>query len=128
MSCDSDAEGAQAAKDLREQVLAHHDRQQPLEAAMTRTASSPAVGHARLGGSQSPDKLTENDYRQAAKFEMDRFGLTLPEAMKLVKDKRYPGILKTIEDWRAQHGWPAANSPLSRGYVYDLIGMQRRNR
>jgi hypothetical protein len=69
------------------------------------------------------DVLTEADYRQAAKFDMKKFGLTLHEAMKLVKDKRYPGILKTIEDWRARHGWPAANSPLSRGYVYELLGL-----
>ncbi len=71
------------------------------------------------------DVLTEADFRQAAKFDMRRFGLTLPEAMKLVKDKRYPGILKTIEDWRARYGWPAANSGLTRGYIYELIGLQR---
>ena len=71
------------------------------------------------------DVLTEADFRQAAKFDMKRFGLTLPEAMKLVKDKRYPGILKTIEDWRARYGWPAANSGLTRGYIYELIGLQR---
>lgn len=71
------------------------------------------------------DVLTEADYRQAAKFEMKRFGLTLLEAMRLVKDKRYPGIVKTINDWRAKHGWPAANSSLVRGYVYELLGIQR---
>lgn len=69
--------------------------------------------------------LTERDYQQAAKFDMDRFGLTLSEAMKLVKDKRYPGILKTIDDWRGKHGWPAASSGLTRGYIYELIGLQR---
>jgi hypothetical protein len=70
------------------------------------------------------DVLTDADFRLAAKFEMRRFGLTLPEATTLVRDKRYPGILKTIEDWRARHGWPAANSPLSRGYVYELLGLR----
>lgn len=86
--------------------------------------SAPAA-HATKKRAKSDDAITESDYRDAAKFEMKRFGLTLPEALKLVKDKRYPAILKTIEDWRAQHGWPAASSPLSRGYVFDLIGMQR---
>jgi len=71
------------------------------------------------------DVLTEADFRLAAKFDMTKFGLTLPEAMKLVKDKRYPGILKTIDDWRARYGWPAANSGLTRGYIYELLGIQR---
>jgi len=71
------------------------------------------------------DVLTEADFRQAAKFDMKRFGLTLPEAMKLVKDKRYPGILNTIDSWRARYGWPAANSGLTRGYIYELLGIQR---
>jgi hypothetical protein len=84
------------------------------------------MGDARLATNEEP--LTEADYRQAAKFDMDRFGLTLPEAMKLVKDKRYPGILKTIDDWRARYGWPAANSGLTRGYIYELLGMQRGRR
>ena len=68
---------------------------------------------------------TDRDYRQAAAFEMNRFGLTFPEALRLVKDKRSPGILQTIEAWRSRHGWPATNSPLSRGYVFELIGMQQ---
>lgn len=71
------------------------------------------------------DVLTEADFRQAAKFDMERFGLTLPEAMKLVKDKRYPGILKTIDDWRLRYGLPATNSALTRGYIYELLGIQR---
>lgn len=81
--------------------------------------------HARMTRRKSADSPTEHDYQQAAKFDMKRFGLTLPEALRLVKDKRYPGILKTIEDWRARYGWPAANSSLTRGYVYELLGMQR---
>lgn len=85
--------------------------------------------HARMTRRKSTERpdgpLTERDYRQAAKFDMDRFGLTLPEAMKLVKDKRYPGILKMIDDWRAKHGWPAASSGLTRGHIYELLGIQR---
>lgn len=81
--------------------------------------------HVRMTKRKSDDALTDTDYRQAAKFDMDRFGLTLPEAMKLVKDKRYPGILKTVDDWRAKHGWPAASSGLTRGYIYELLGIQR---
>ena len=42
-----------------------------------------------------------------------------------MKAKRYPGILQPIEAWRSRHGWPAANSPRSRGYVFELIGMQQ---
>lgn len=85
-----------------------------------RAARSAVTSHATK---KSPG-LTDTDFRQAAKFEMKRFGLTLPEALRLVKDKRYPGILKTIEDWRARRGWPAANSSLARGYVYELLGLR----
>lgn len=74
------------------------------------------------------DVLTEADYTHAARFDMKRFGLTMDEALKLVKDDRYPGLLKTIDDWRARHGWPAANSSLTRGYIDELIGTQRRRR
>lgn len=34
-------------------------------------------------------------------------------------------ILKTIDDWRVRYGLPAANSALTRGYVYELLGTQR---
>lgn len=71
------------------------------------------------------DVLTEANFRQAAKFDMRRFGLTIDEALKLAKDDRYPGILKMIEDWRSRHGWPATDSSLTRGYIYELIGLQR---
>lgn len=88
---------------------------------------SGARAHARMTRRKNDDDgpLTEGDYRQAAKFDMSRFGLTLAEAMKLVKDKRYPGILKTIDDWRGKHGWPAASSGITRGYIYELIGIHR---
>lgn len=89
------------------------------------TRKAAARTHARMTRGKSSEALTEADYRQATKFDMKRFGLTLPEAMKLVKDKRYPGILKTIDEWRARYGWPAANSALTRGYIYELLGMQR---
>lgn len=85
--------------------------------------ASPA--HATKRRNEMGDVLTDADFRQAAKFEMKRFGLTLPEALRLVKDKRYPGILKTIDDWRARYGWPAANSGLTRGYIYELIGLHQ---
>lgn len=74
------------------------------------------------------DVLTERDFHDAARFDMKRFGLTMDEALKLVKDDRYPGILKMIDDWRAKHGWPAANSGLTRGYIYELLGMKRGRR
>lgn len=77
---------------------------------------------------ENDDTLTEADFQQAAKFDMRRFGLKLPEALKLVKDSRYPGILKTIEDWRTKYGWPSANSSLTRGYIYELLGMQGHGR
>jgi hypothetical protein len=86
--------------------------------------------HARMTKRTNDDEgpLTERDYQQAAKFDMKRFGLTLSEALTLVKDARYPGILKTIDDWRAKHGWPAATSALTRGYIYELLGLQRGHR
>ena len=90
-----------------------------------RRSGTRARAGARMKRNEMGDVLTEADYRQAAKFDVKRFGLTMDEAMKLVKADRYPGLLKTIEDWRARHGWPAANSALTRGYIYELLGMQR---
>lgn len=99
-----------------------------MEAAVARGGSPLVPNHATKQSNARRnamgDVLTDDDFRQAAKFEMKRYGLTLPEATTLVKDKRYPGIVKTIEDWRGRHGWPAANSPLSRGYVYELLGLR----
>jgi hypothetical protein len=69
------------------------------------------------------DVLTERDYQMAARFDMKKFGLTMDEAMRLVKDDRYPGLLKTIGDWAMRHG-AATNSALVRGYIYELLGMQ----
>lgn len=70
------------------------------------------------------DALTETDYRQAAKFDMKKFGLTMDVALRLAKDDRYPGILKTIGDWAVRYG-VASNSALTRGYIYELLGIQQ---
>ena len=91
----------------------------------TRGSGKAARAHARMTQGRRNDVLTPYDYQQAAKFDMKRFGLTLPEAMKLAKDKRYPGILKTIDDWRVRHGLPATNSGFTRGYIYELLGIQQ---
>ena len=69
------------------------------------------------------DVLTEADFRQAARFDMKKFGLTMEEAVRLVKDARYPGILKTIGDWAMNHG-AASNSALVRGRIYELLGIR----
>jgi hypothetical protein len=68
------------------------------------------------------DVLTEEDFRVAARFDAKKFGLTSDEALKLVKDSRYPGILKTIGDWAMRHG-AASSSPLVRGHIYELLGI-----
>ena len=68
------------------------------------------------------DVLTERDYQEAASFEMKKFGLSQAEALRLVKDDRYPGILKTISDWAMQHG-ASSSSPLVRRHIYELLGI-----
>jgi hypothetical protein len=73
------------------------------------------------------DRLTERDFQQAARFDMKKYGLTMDEAMRLVKDDRYPGIKTTIGDWAMRHG-AASSSGLVRGYIYELLGMQRGRR
>jgi len=73
------------------------------------------------------DVLTEEDFRQAARFDMKKYGLTMDEAMRLVKDDRYPGLKTTIGDWAMRHG-ASTNSGLTRGYIYELLGMQRGRR
>ena len=68
------------------------------------------------------DVLTERDHQVAASFEARKFGLSNAEALRLVKDPRYPGILKTINDWAMQHG-ASSSSPLVRGHIYELLGI-----
>lgn len=66
------------------------------------------------------DVLTEADFLQAAKFDMKKFGLAKDEALRLAKDARYPGILRTIGDWAMSHG-AALSSGLTRGYIHELL-------
>lgn len=126
-SADYRRTGEQARNDLYRQLedaTLGVMSEEEMEAALAR-GGAPATSHATKARTAASKALTDTDYQQAAKFDMKRFGLTLPEALKLVKDKRYPGILKTIGDWRARYGWPASNSALTRGYIYELLGTQR---
>jgi hypothetical protein len=85
--------------------------------------AKPTRAHARVKKNAMGDILTEHDYKMAARFDAKKFGLTPEEALRLVKDARYPGILKTIGDWAMQHG-AAMNSPLVRGHIYELLGIR----
>jgi len=79
--------------------------------------------HSSMKRNAMGDVLTEHDYKAAARFDMKKFGLSPEEALRLAKDDRYPGILKTIGDWATQHG-AALNSVLVRGHIYELLGIR----
>lgn len=67
------------------------------------------------------DPLSDRDYAQAARFEAKKYGLSQEEALRLAKHPRYLSIREDVESWRAKHGFPAANSPLARGYLLSKL-------
>lgn len=63
------------------------------------------------------ERLSDRDFEQAARFEGKRYGLTHEETLRLVRHPRFLSIRDDVEHWREQHGFPAANSSLTRGYL-----------
>lgn len=52
---------------------------------------------------------------------IDKYGLTTAESKSLARHARRDEIERKLETWRAEHGMPAANSPLCRGALLSLI-------
>lgn len=56
------------------------------------------------------------------RFLMKKYGLTRSETEDLLAKPRYGDAeIHRAETFRAEHGFPAANSPMVRGYIVDLI-------
>jgi hypothetical protein len=64
-----------------------------------------------------------DEYRinQSAKFYVKKYGISPEDARRLVMSPQRSKIDREIEEWRAQYGYPEANSPLVRGYVRDRV-------
>lgn len=77
---------------------------------------------------EEDEPLTQLDLEHAARFDERRYGLTHQEALVLVSRSTadYKVLIRKIEGWRETHGFPAQNSPLARGYIRSLLGLQRR--
>jgi hypothetical protein len=50
-----------------------------------------------------------------------KYGLTNVQATSLLQTHSAQEIDRDVEAWREKHGLPAANSPLARGKVLELI-------
>lgn len=53
------------------------------------------------------------------------YGLTSEEAERFADHPKHRQILKELDEWRNEHGFPATNSPLTRGKLQDLMGHPR---
>jgi hypothetical protein len=64
-----------------------------------------------------------DEYRinQSAKFYAKKYGISPEDARRLVTSPQRSKIDREIEEWRAQAGYPEANSPLVRGFVRDRV-------
>ena len=68
--------------------------------------------------------MNDREYASSgARFEAKKYGLTRQEAVRLVRHPRYDRVIEEHEAFRAKYGWPAADSPLSRG---ELLRLMRR--
>jgi len=67
------------------------------------------------------DRLSDREYEQAARFDAKKHGLTREEALRYVKHPRYLSIRRDVSDWQREHGYPADNSPLTRGYLLSKL-------
>lgn len=63
------------------------------------------------------DPISDREFESSARFEAKKYGLTHAEALRLVKHPRFLSIRREVESWREKHGFPAANSSLTRGYL-----------
>lgn len=64
------------------------------------------------------------------RFYATKYGLTHDEAQRLINHPNREQIVRATEQWREEHGFPAPNSPLARGYLLDRMrsGLGRHRR
>lgn len=64
------------------------------------------------------------------RFYAGKYGLTHDEAQRLLNHPNREQIVRATEQWREEHGYPAPNSPLARGYLLDRLrsGLGRSHR
>lgn len=60
------------------------------------------------------------------RFYASKYGLTNDEAQRLINHPNREQIVRATEQWREEHGFPAPNSPLSRGYLLDRMKLDSR--
>lgn len=63
-----------------------------------------------------------------ARFYAKKYGLTRDEALCLVDDPDLTGIIRRVEQYREEHGFPAPSSPLVRGKLRELTGCRIKKR
>jgi hypothetical protein len=67
------------------------------------------------------DPISDREFEQAARLDSKKYGLKHEEALRFVKHPRYLSIRDDVERWREQHGFPATNSSLTRGYLLSKL-------
>jgi len=65
--------------------------------------------------------ISEREFDESARLEAKKYGLDHEEALQFVRHPRYLSIRGEVERWREQHGFPATNSSLTRGYLISRI-------
>lgn len=55
------------------------------------------------------------------RFLARKYGLTDLEARRLYDHPDHDAIIDRVETWRENNGLPAANSPLARGFLLDVL-------
>lgn len=60
------------------------------------------------------------------RFYVSKYGLTNEQAQRLINHPNREQIVRATEQWREEHGFPAADSPLARGYLIDRMKLDRR--
>ena len=73
-------------------------------------------------------KFTRAEVEAARRWNRNKYGLSSEESDFLVTHQRFEQIEIAHEQWREKHGYPAANSSISRGMLLDMMGFPGRRR
>jgi len=68
-----------------------------------------------------PSKLRPVEYTSLVKRMSRQYGINAEESRKLLNHPRYYDIKEAHYVWRERYGFPAEDSPLSRGKLIELI-------
>lgn len=87
-----------------------------------------AHADASMGG-DADDQYQENRSRSgtAWKWFAKKYALTREEAEAVLDaEERDPSLIRSLNDWRSQVGFPADSSPLTRGMLLSMAGAPQR--